>query len=413
MGRQLRTTTVAALAVITVLAAGCSSSSGSSSSGEGKSPIRLMVETTMTPAASLGGLSFPSSAVGARAAAAALNAKGGIDGHPVQIDVCDNQGSPDQSAACGRKAKSNGDIAVAGSWDVLGANQILPVLQAESIPDVGPMALTTAEVANPDSFSFDAAPLVGTFAQAGVYHQEGCKNVVEFLPSSSPSVPAEVAGQKAIAAADGYRLQTITITTGQADLTAPISAGMSMHPDCASYIGDGQTNVKVIAGLRQAGYKGKIFTAIGSLQVPFLKSLGQLGNGIITLNTALDPTSADPGVTAFRSQVTAYAGSPSAAAADLNEFAQDAWSSVRLVDLALAGTGSYTSAELLKKLPTMCDVNLGNYYPSVDFCKPAAHSTVFPRVFNDQWRYYVAQNGQYVSLGDQWHDFASTIPAGA
>ena len=127
----------------------------------------------------------------------------------------------------------------------------------------------------------------------------------------------------------------------------------------------------------------------------------------------MDPASADPGVTAFRSQVTAYAGSPSAAAADLNEVAQNAWSSVRLVDLALAGTGSYTSAELLKKLPSMCDVNLGNFYPSVDFCKPAAHSTLFPRVFNDQWRLYVGQNGVYVPLDNQWHNFASTIPAGS
>jgi len=117
----------AAVAAAAALAVGCSSSGSSSTAGSGtssgaaKAPIRLMVDTTMTPAAALGGLSFPYPAVTAKAAAAALNKDGGIDGHQVVIDVCDNQGNPNQSAACGREAKSNGDIAVVGSWDVEGA----------------------------------------------------------------------------------------------------------------------------------------------------------------------------------------------------------------------------------------------------------------------------------------------------
>ena len=223
----------------------------------------------------------------------------------------------------------------------------------------------------------------------------------------------EVAGQQAIAAANGIQLHTVTITTGQADVTAPVSTAMSLNPDCATYEGDGQTNAKLIAGLRQTGYKGKIITALGSLLPPFLASLGKVGNGVIVLNTTLSPSSADPLVTAFRNQVIAYTGSAKAAATDLNEFAQDAWSSVRLVDLALTGAGTYTAAELLKKLPTMCDVNVGNVYPNVDFCKPAVQSTVLPRVFNTNWRYYVGQNGVYVPLDNQWHNLASTVPTGS
>jgi len=363
----------------------------------------------MTPAASFGGLSFPEAAVGAKAAAAALNAKGGIDGHPVQIDVCDNQGSPNQSAVCGRKAKSNGDIAVVGSWDVFGAPEILPVLQAEGIPYVGSVALNTAEVTNPDSFSFDAGALLSEYANSGLFPQEGCKNVVKLLPNA-PGEQQILAESQSIAAADGYRLHGIQVPTNAVSVSALVSTALSMHPDCISYEGDAQDNVKFIVALRQAGFTGKYITSLGSLQPPFLKSLGKLANGLIVLSTALLPSSGDPGVTAFRSQITAYTGSPTAAAADLNEFAQAAWSSVRLVDQVLAGTGSYTSSELLKKLPTMCDVNVGNFYPHVDFCKPTGHSTLYPRVFDDHWRLYVAQNGVYVSADNQWRDFASTIP---
>jgi len=403
---------LAALAVGALLAAGCSSSSGGSSSGsaQNNSPIKLMVDTTMTPAASFGGLSFPYPSVGAKAAAAALNAKGGIDGHKIQIDVCDNQGNPNKSAACGRQAKSNGDIAVIGAWDVYGASEILPVLQAEGIPYIGSLAGQPIELSSPDSFNFDPGSVLAAWATAGLWNSEDCKVVAEFTVAGVASAAQELAGQQAVAKSDGIALHSVSITTGQADVTAPVSTAMSLNPDCVTYEGDGQTNAKLIGALRQAGFKGKIITAVGSLLPPFLKALGSAGNGVIALNTTLTPDSTDPEVTAFRNQVIAYVGGASAAAADLNEFAQDAWSSVRLVDLALTGAGSYTAAELLKKLPTMCDVNVGNVYPHVNFCKPAVQSTVFPRVYNTQWRYYVGQNGAYVPLDNQWHELASTVP---
>jgi branched-chain amino acid transport system substrate-binding protein len=417
--RTRRTASFVALAAAAVLAAGCASSATSgggaaaASGAAAKTPIRLMVDTTMTPAASFGGLSFPYPATAAKAAAAALNKTGGIDGHPIQIDVCDNQGNPNQSAACGREAKSNGDIAVVGAWDIYGASEILPVLQAEGIPYIGALAGTLTELSNPDSFIFDPGAVLAAYGTAALFGQQGCKNVVEFEVENGPGVAQEVAGQQAVAAKDGYKLQTVNVSVAQTDVSAPVSTALSMHPDCVSYEGDGQTTAKLVGAVRQAGFTGKFITAIGSLLPPFLASLGTVGNGVVVINSTLDPeTSTDPLVTQFRNQITAYVGAK-AAPTDLNEFAQDGWSSVRLVDLALTGTGSYTAAELLKKLPTMCDVNVGNVYPHVDFCKPSVQSTLYPRVFNAYDQYFVAKNGQYVPLNDKWYSIADTVPTGS
>ena len=416
--RRRRTAIYAALAVAAVLVAGCSSSAASSGGGGGtaassaaaKTPIRLMVDTVMTPSAAFGGLSFPYPATAAKAAADALNKTGGIDGHPVQIDVCDNQGNPNQSAACGRQAKSNGDVAVVGAWDIQGAAQILPVLQSEGIPYVGALAGTATELSNPDSFIFDPGAVLASYGTAALFGQQGCKNVVEFGLAATPAFAQELAGQQAIAAKDGFKLETVNISVGQTDVSAPVSTALSMHPDCVSYEGDGQTTAKLVAAVRQAGFSGKFITAIGSLLPPFLASLGAVGNGVVVLNSTLNPTSStDPLVTEFRNQITAFAGAKNAPT-DLNEFAQDGWSSVRLVDLALAGTGQYTAAELLKKLPTMCDVNVGNVYPNVNFCKPAVQSTLYPRVFNTYVQYFVAKNGQYVPLDNKWYNIADTVP---
>jgi branched-chain amino acid transport system substrate-binding protein len=409
----------AALATVAALAAGCSSSAGSSAagsnsaSGAAKAPIKLMVDTTMSPAATLGGTSFPYPAVAAKAAAAALNKTGGIDGHQVMIDVCDNQGNPNQSAVCGRQAKSNGDIAVIGSWDVDGAAEILPVLQAEGIPYIGALAASSFELTSPDSFIFDDGAVLAAYATAAMWNSEDCKNVVEFGVTGNATLTQEINSQKAIAAKDGYKLQVVNIQLGQTDVSAPISTAMAAHADCMTYEGDGQTTAKLVVGLRQAGYTGKFITAIGSLLPQFLASIGKQGDGVLVLNTTLSPYSNDPLVTQFRNEVTAYVGGAKAAAVDLNEFGQDGWSSVRLVDLALAGTGNYTSAELLKKLPTMCDVNVGNVYPHVGFCKPAVQSTLFPRVYNTYEAYFVAKNGVYVPVpGPTWHNVAATIPQG-
>jgi branched-chain amino acid transport system substrate-binding protein len=417
MMRRRRTAIYAALAVGAVLAAGCSSSAASSSGGgaaasgaAAKTPIRLMVDTVMTPSAAFGGLSFPYPATGAEAAAAALNKTGGIDGHPIQIDACDNQGNPNQSAACGREAKSNGDIAVIGSFDIEGAAEILPVLQSEGIPYVGALAGSAVELSNPDSFIFDPGAVLAAYGTAALFAQQGCKTVVEFALADTPGFAQELAGQQAIAAKDGYKLETVNVSVGQTDVSAPVSTALSMHPDCVSYEGDGQTTAKLVGAVRQAGFSGKFITAIGSLLPPFLASLGAVGNGVVVLNSALNPAnSTDPLVTEFRNQITSYVGAKNAPT-DLNEFAQDGWSSVRLVDLALSGTGTYTAAELLKKLPTMCDVNVGNVYPNVDFCKPAVQSTVYPRVFNTYVQYFVAKNGQYVPLDNKWYNIADTVP---
>jgi len=187
-----------------------------------------------------------------------------------------------------------------------------------------------------------------------------------------------------------------------------MSTALSDHPDCMSYLYDGKTAVKLIAAARQDGFTGKFTALVGSLTPSFLATLGSAGNGVIAVSTTLTPDSNDPLVKEFVSQVTAYTGA-SQAGATLNEFGQDGWSSVQLIKQALTGASEYTSAELLKKLPTMCDVNVGNVYPDVDFCKPAVGSTVYTRVFNPYVRYYIAENGKYVPYDDQWHDGSSVM----
>jgi len=97
---------IGALTGVVLLATACGSSattSGSTTSGSGKlaaaTPIKLGVMTGVQTSA----VSQPWIPQAAKIAAAAVNAAGGIMGHPVQIDFCDDQATPQGAGLCAQK----------------------------------------------------------------------------------------------------------------------------------------------------------------------------------------------------------------------------------------------------------------------------------------------------------------------
>jgi ABC-type branched-subunit amino acid transport system substrate-binding protein len=151
---------VATVSILTVkpqAAAACGSNSGSGGSGSGSaSPIKIMDITTLTsPGQSLN--VYPESPAAANAAANAINAKGAIDGHPIQVIVCDDQANPDQAAVCGRDAVSDRVVAVT-SQSLLSASYI-GELKAANIPLVGNAVVGAADFTSPLSFPIGASVL--------------------------------------------------------------------------------------------------------------------------------------------------------------------------------------------------------------------------------------------------------------
>jgi branched-chain amino acid transport system substrate-binding protein len=401
---------LALLTLATALGLTACSSSSSSPGASTDAAIRVMTVGIQTPTASFGGIAFPYGATGVQAAAAAINATGGIDGHKIRVDVCDTKGDPNISAQCGRTAASNGDVAVVGTFDPIGAAQLVAVLQAEHIPYIGGLPTAPAEFTSPVSFQFDPGALLGSTALVQLWSDSGCKNVAAIAPAN-PGNNTVATEQQQIGKKVGITVHTQLITPGLADVTPSLSTALASKPDCFTYNGDGQTNVKYILGLRQLGYTGKIITSSGSLTPQFVKILGPAANGILILNSTLQPTSDDPMVKDFMTDLGTYLkGSQQQIAINANEFAQDGWSSVQLVKQALTGAKTFTAATLLAKIPTLCDVNVGNVYPHVDFCKPVVTTSLTPRLYNDEWQYFVIKNGQFVSVGGTWHNMDSTVP---
>jgi branched-chain amino acid transport system substrate-binding protein len=160
---------------LALVIAGCSSSgSGDTSSGGGSSGAGRITSAattgsdvaTGTPVTlgamtqSIGSAGLPDPKDGLDAAVWYVNNElGGIDGHPVKIDLCQDDLQPATAVACGNQFVSNNDPVVIDTYDH-GITAAAPALRAAKIPFVGELAGdTTVETSpNPEAFYW-AGPL--------------------------------------------------------------------------------------------------------------------------------------------------------------------------------------------------------------------------------------------------------------
>jgi branched-chain amino acid transport system substrate-binding protein len=139
-------------AVVAVSAAACSSDSGDSGSS-GTFKISALLELT-----GAGGPTFVSAQNGVRTALAEINDAGGVNGRKLEVDILDDQSTPDGSAAQARAAVSDKPIAIIsaqGSSNFAGA---VPVLQASHIPVVSASIYDSGLLPTPQPWYFSIVP---------------------------------------------------------------------------------------------------------------------------------------------------------------------------------------------------------------------------------------------------------------
>jgi ABC-type branched-subunit amino acid transport system substrate-binding protein len=154
-----------ALAVVVIVGA-CSSSSHSSSSpttGGSSSPTSSNQSTPAQPTGTpikvglitelSGDLAQPWVGQAAKIGAAAVNAAGGIDGHPVSMDICDNQSTQQGAGVCAQKLLVQDKVLLLSGDDAVLEAPVLPVLATAKTIDWSTLAacnecLTT----NPNTF---------------------------------------------------------------------------------------------------------------------------------------------------------------------------------------------------------------------------------------------------------------------
>lgn len=307
---------VAAVAAACLAFTGCSSSSSSNStttSSATGTPIHVMMSTALTGSNS----PMPETQGGLQAAITEINDTGGIDGHPIDMSLCDTQGNQNLAESCAQQAVANKDVAVLAPGNVLTAG-MLPTLQKAGIALFGADSNTALDATS--SVSFPAVP--GAYdlnnASGAIAKEIGCKKIATLI-IEAPFITTVVAnGYKVLFQALGipYAGATYAATT-VTDYSDTLAALEATGADCVTTALAIAQTTGFLTAWKQAGSTLKLI--IPGTTIAPLTSLASIDTGIyiyspvrlpsdpLVASTVADVSKYSPGTVISSRSIEAYA----------------------------------------------------------------------------------------------------------
>jgi len=381
----------AAVCALAIVATACSSSSSSSTgsttgansnaastgSAPSGSAINIgVIEPTNTSIYNAG-----DEVAAVDAAAAGINAQGGINGHKVVVDYCNSQDDPNATAACVRQMISDKVVELAAGIDILGPSMV-ESLSAAGIPVVDEDALSlgemTATTAFPLSGGIPAAEAVETYVAA----QKGFKKILLVANSGNPFETTFEQAVSSTAKKNGIAY------AGVVDF--PVEGVSDFSPYAAKIVNSGADIVSIPLSIDQAIPLIQAVRALGS-KVQFIINSGAFTNADITKNASLvnglyivndvppvnsATESQFPIIKTFVAQMNAEAatGNSNADLNDLRSFALRIWDVLQAQFQIMKGMkGPITASTYLSALNSAKDVSLNGILPD---WTPSTHISI-------------------------------------
>jgi branched-chain amino acid transport system substrate-binding protein len=250
---------VAALAVLAVLLVACS---GGGSQAKGKAKVAgapVVVGFVNQENAAVG--SFPEVRADAEAAVRYVNAElGGVGGHPLRLETCVTDGSPESSQACANRLRLKKPVAVLGGVD-LGAAASIPVLETAGIPYVGMSPSLGDELTATSAFLLTGGAAADLLGQAKyvteTLHAKRVGVIYIDLPgllSTAVEAAKEVLSKKGVT-----DVKLVAEKPDAADFTPALNEVNKARPDVIVAVFPAQGCSRVMAARTALGIKAKVF----------------------------------------------------------------------------------------------------------------------------------------------------------
>jgi hypothetical protein len=303
-------------------------------------PIKLTTFASLTGGPT-GTISLSQARVGTNAALAEINSKCSL-GRPLEVTTCDDTFDVNGSLACGRKAASDGSLAIlssVGSFDD-GA-------KASGLPGIYLLGTGAFDLTDKNAYSSISGVTIG-IGGVSAAKSAGAKELLLVLPDTPAlefvSTQVEEAGKTL-----GVKVDTIHIPIDTTDF-APVAAQISeRHPESIGLLPT--SPVPMINALAAAGItpKNHIMSIASIVMTPaIVKQLGSALDGMLVVGQTLPPTdTSNAGISQFRADVKANGGNPD----DPNiSFAiVSGWSDIKKLEGALLAAGPSVISSLDSK----------------------------------------------------------------
>ncbi len=242
VGRTLLAAGVMATASLSVAAVVGVGVGAAGASGLGKAhPATLPAVTIGLISDGGGGSSIGTAALveqGAKAAVAYQNEYGGgLEGHKIDLYVCENQSTPAGGQTCANDMVQKGVVAVVEPFTGQGQTEV-PTITAAGIPYITISGASTAELTTPGSFAIDGGFPAYLGAEALSAKQHGYTKVGVLVDN----VPAAIQGAEALGGivfkAAGVGFQVVPVNSGTADMSPQLQSVVSGGADAVGMVGD-------------------------------------------------------------------------------------------------------------------------------------------------------------------------------
>ena len=359
-------------------------------------PIKLMTVTTLNA----NGPTYENIAITAKLAADYINANGGINGRPLEVEVCDEKFDPAVAATCARQAVDDGVVAVVGSFTYF-AEAIVPVIAASDITWFGACcAISPSELSDSHSFNLGNQPMYGV-GEVTRAVADGCKDINAVIAEGADAIfrlPMENA-MKAYGRKFGDVIITPTISQ---DYSAEVARATS-KADCIVVVMSETPFLTWNTALQQADTTVKQYGNQGNLNAISAKGAEKVTNGNIiggmfpdistapwdNYRAALDAAKVDQVANDFNSlggmgTWAAYTG-----------FAQ----------IASKISGDVTAKSFYEAASKTSALDLGGMVPVIDFTKEWTDGLPgYKRLFNRSVVYSKLENGKVVADSNEFVD---------
>lgn len=320
MNRSLRTTTAVTGVALGLVLSGCGNDSNSASPAANSSskltgaPVKLfsIQQITVTNQDAT-----DEAADAIKASVARMNANGGIAGHPVTVDICDDHFSPATAAECARKAVSGGYAAVVGSVTQQG-DAIYPVLEKAGLCNFAPNAINKLDYSSKLSFPILSSGPANVAGYAYALKAVGAKNVgVAYvdIPTAAATTAFVALGAKNAGGLTVNQKVPIPLTT--TDISAVVASTTRGNDGVALVVAPAQL-AAFAQSLGQSGSKD--YAAASAADPKLIDQLGPAAERLV-IAAAFEPVTGDaPGVKLFNADMDKQN-----AKAERNAFSLNAW----------------------------------------------------------------------------------------
>lgn len=240
--RRVLTSGVFATVVITALTVSTASLGIGVSDADASSALGSPHPATL-PAVTIGMISdqggtWSDVVQGATAAVAYANKYGGgLEGHKINLYICNNQGTPAGGQTCANDMVKHGVAAVVEPFTGQGATEV-PTVTGAGIPYITISGASQQELSSPGAFDLTGGfpAILGAYALSAKQH--GYKKVT-FLVEN---VPAAIEGAQALGGivfkAAGVGFSVIPVNTGTADMSPQLQSAVSGGANAVGMVGD-------------------------------------------------------------------------------------------------------------------------------------------------------------------------------